>query len=75
MGCVGGVEDAGALVADNLGEAVVDVSGGVKAEPGMAMLVVDQPKKVTQCARAASIDGNRSGKSGRYFNVLNCASE
>jgi hypothetical protein len=33
-----------------------------------------QGKKAWQCTRAASIESNRPGKSGRYFSVLNCAS-
>jgi hypothetical protein len=40
VGGVGGVEGSGAFVAHGLGGAVVDVGGGVQAEPGMAMLVV-----------------------------------
>ncbi len=34
-----------------------------------------QGKKSWQCARAAWIVGNRAGNPGRYFSVLNCASE
>src|SRR5450830_1381177 len=34
-----------------------------------------QEKNVWQWARASSIEPKRSGKSGRYFRVLNCASE
>ena len=34
-----------------------------------------QAKKVWQWARASSIEPKRSGKSGRYLSVLNCASE
>src|SRR6188768_1859006 len=34
-----------------------------------------QRKKSWQKARAASIEAKRSGKPGRYFKVLNCASE
>src|SRR3954447_16390456 len=60
MGCVGGVEDAGALVADDLGEAVVDVSGGVKAEPGMAMLVV-VPAEEVHAVRSRGFDRGESG--------------
>ena len=37
---VGGVEYAGTLVADCLGEAVVDVGGGMQAQPGVAMFIV-----------------------------------
>ncbi|CKR67466.1 Uncharacterised protein [Mycobacterium tuberculosis] len=34
-----------------------------------------QPKNRSQCTRAASIDSNRFGKSGRYLRVLNWASD
>src|SRR5215208_6944831 len=34
-----------------------------------------QRKKSWQNARASSIEAKRSGKPGRYFRVLNCASE
>lgn len=34
-----------------------------------------QGKNSWQCARAASIEAKRTGKPGRYFRVLNCASE
>jgi len=37
---VGGVECAGTLVADCLCEAVVDVSGGMQAQPAVAVFVV-----------------------------------
>ena len=37
---VGGVEYAGTLVADCLGQAVVDVGGGMKGQPGVAMFIV-----------------------------------
>jgi len=53
----------------------MDVGWGVQPEPGVAVVVVDQAKNVWQCCRAASTEGNRVGKSGRYFSVLNCASE
>ncbi len=37
---VGGVEDAGALVANCLSQAVVDIGGGMQAQPGVAMFIV-----------------------------------
>jgi hypothetical protein len=37
--------------------------------------VLYQGKKTWPCARASWIEPNRSGKSGRYLNVLNWASE
>jgi hypothetical protein len=59
----------------DLGAAGLDGGGGVQAEPAVAVLVVVPGKKSWQCARAASIEANRAGKAGRYFRVLNCASE
>src|ERR1700678_661331 len=47
------------------------VSGGIKAMPGGRGLGVYHGKKFLQCARASSIEPKRSGKSGRYFRVLN----
>ena len=40
VGLVGGVQDAGAFVADGFGEAVVDVGGGVETDAGVAVVVV-----------------------------------
>src|SRR5574337_565594 len=37
---VGGVEYAGTFVADRLGQAVVDVGGGMQAQPGVAVFIV-----------------------------------
>ena len=74
VGGEGGGEHAGAFIADGVGGAVVDVGGDVQAQTGVAVFVVDQAKNVWQCSRAASIEPNRVGKSGRYFSVLNCAS-
>ena len=74
VGGVRGIEHAGPLLAGDFGGAVVDVGGRVKCQPGVAMLIVVPGKKYWQCTRAASIEVNRPGKSGRYFSVLNCAS-
>ena len=74
MGGEGCGEHAGAFVADGVGGAVVDVGGNVQAEAGVAVRR-DQAKNVWQCCRAASMEANRVGKSGRYFSVLNCGSE
>ena len=52
----------------------MDVGGGVQAQPGVAMFVVVPAEEGLAVPRAASIESNRSGKSGRYFRVLNCAS-
>jgi hypothetical protein len=71
---VGGVEYAGALVADCLSEAVVDISGGMQASPGMAMYIV-VPTEEILTVRPGGLDrAEPAGKSGRYFNVLNWAS-
>jgi hypothetical protein len=40
MGVVGGGQDLGAAGLDGCGAAVVDVGGGVQAEPAVAVLVV-----------------------------------
>jgi hypothetical protein len=37
---VGGVEYAGTLVAYCLGEAILDVGGGMQAQPGMAVFLL-----------------------------------
>ena len=62
-------------VGQGLGALGLHVGGGVKAEPTVAVALLYQGKKSWQCARAASIEPNRAGKPGRYFRVLNCASE
>ena len=41
---------------------MVDVGGGVQAEPAVMVLVLYQGKKSWQCARAASIEPNRAGR-------------
>ena len=43
--------------------------------PECRCIVLYQAKKFWQCARASSMLPKRAGKSGRYFIVLNCASE
>ena len=72
---VGGGKDAGPGSLDGGSAAVVDVGGGVQAEAAVAVLVVVPGKKSRQCALAASMEPNRAGNPGRYFRVLNCASE
>lgn len=72
---VGGVEDASALVADGVGQAVVDVGCGVKRDPGMAMLVVVLSEEALAVQSGCLDRGERVGKLGRYFSVLNCDSE
>jgi len=71
---VSSVEHAGALLADDRGGAVVHVGRNVQTQSGMAMFVV-VPAKEDQAVPAGSLDRVEPvGKSGRYFNVLNCAS-
>lgn len=72
---VGGIAYTGTLVTDRLGQAVVDVGGGVQADAGVAVFVVVPTEEVWQCLRASWIELSRPGKSGRYFSVLNRASE
>jgi hypothetical protein len=56
-----------------LDEPTVDVGRREHAERRVVMLVVVPGEEVTT-VRASSIDPKRSGKSGRYFIVLKCAS-
>jgi hypothetical protein len=64
VGGEGGGEHVGPGGLDGLGTAVVDIGGGVQAQGRMAMLGLYQGKKTWQCARAASIEAKRAGKSG-----------
>src|SRR5207342_836465 len=50
-------------------------AGAIKPIPPWRCSWLYQWKKCWQCARASSIEPKRSGKSGLYFRVLNCASE
>src|ERR1022692_1907881 len=50
-------------------------AGGIKPIPPCRCSWLYHWKNCWQCARASSIEPKRSGKSGRYFRVLNCASE
>src|SRR6266508_1403434 len=49
--------------------------GVTSPSPPWRCSVLYQPKKSAQCARPSSMAPKRSGKSGRYFIVLNCDSE
>jgi hypothetical protein len=75
MVLIGGSQDAGAAGLDGCGCAVVNVGSGVHARAAMAVAGVVPGKNVWQCARAARVEAKRAGKPGRYFMVLNCASE
>ena len=72
---VGGVEDGAARGVGLLGVAVVDGGGVIRPIPEWRCWWLYQSKKSRQNARASSMRPKRSGKSGRYFSVLNCASE
>ena len=72
---VGGGQDLGAPGLDGRGLAVVDVCGGVQAEPAVTVLVVVPAEELLAVRPACSIEVNRAGKYGRYLRVLNCASE
>ena len=73
---VGSVEDAGALVADCLCEAVVDVSGGMQAQPAVAMFIVVPSEEDLAVSSGVFDRAEPAGEvGGRYFSVLNWASE
>lgn len=74
MRLVDTIENGGALVANGLGGAVVDVGGVCRPGPEWRCWSLYQAKNVWQCTWAASIEENRLGRSGRYFSVLNWAS-
>jgi hypothetical protein len=57
------------------GQAMMHIDRSQQAEARMMVLGVDQGKKARQCARPSWIEPNRSGNAGRYFSVLNWASE
>ena len=69
---VGGVEDDGALLADELGSPVVDVGGGVEPDAGVAVLVV-VPAEEAAAEGAGVVRSSRTGRgtSGRYLRVRN----
>src|SRR6267143_6868794 len=59
-----------------LGQAVVHVGGRQQAEADVMVFgVVPGEEDVSAWARASWIEPNRPGNSGRYFSVLNWASE
>ena len=76
VGSAGGVQDLGARCLDGRGVAVADVGGGVQAEAAVMMVVVVPAEEFLAVRPGpASGEGNRAGNAGRYFMVLNCASE
>ena len=64
MGVVGGVQDLGAPGLDGCGAAVVDVGGGVQAEPAVAVLVV-VPGEEVLAVRPGGLDRGEPGGEGR----------
>jgi hypothetical protein len=74
VGVVGGGEHGAALLVDLGGGAVVDVGGGVQAQAGVAMFVVVPGEKDLAVLPGGFDRGEPTGKSGRYFSVLNWAS-
>ena len=64
VGEVGGVQDLGACGPDGRGVAVVDVGGGVQAEPAVAVLVV-VPGEEFLAVRAGGLDRGEPGGEAR----------
>jgi hypothetical protein len=60
VGVVGGGQDAAALGPDGFGVAVVDVGGGVQAEPAVAVLVV-VPAEEFLAVRPGGLDRGEPG--------------
>ena len=75
VGGVGGGQDLGPGRADGADAVVVDVGGSVHPDPGVAVLVVVPAVEGLAEVAGAWIEPNRPGKLGRYFRVLNWASE
>lgn len=75
VGGIGGHEHLSPSITHCVGPPVV--YGGRRHQPDarVVMRAVYQEKNVGQKTRASSIEPNRSGNSGRYFSVLNWASE
>jgi hypothetical protein len=70
MGVVGGGQDAGALGLDGCGVAVVDVSGGVQAEPAVAVLVVIPAEEALAVRTGVLERGEPGGKIWPVFQGL-----
>ena len=64
VGLVGGVQDLGAPGPDGRGVAVVDVGGGVQAEPAVMMVVV-VPGKEFLAVRPGRLDRGEPGREAR----------
>src|SRR2546422_2714858 len=75
MRSIGRGEDRRAGGAALLDPPEVDIGGREQAEAAVVMFRLYQGKKTWPWARASWIEPNRSGNPGRYFSVLNWASE
>ena len=72
---VGRGEHGGARGDAILGQADVHVVGREQAEAGVVMRGVVPGEEVLAVGARVLVEPNRSGNAGRYFSVLNCASE
>src|SRR6266851_995915 len=72
---VGGGERVLPGLVDRAGGTEVDRGRGVPGDPGMPVNVLYSWKKPAQNWRARASEAKDAGNSGRYFRVLNCASE
>jgi hypothetical protein len=70
VGVVGGGQGLGALSLDGLGPAVVDVGGGVQAEPAVMMLVVVPGEEVLAVRPGRFDRGEPGGEGGPVFQGL-----
>ena len=70
MGVVGGGQDAGELGLDGCGVAVVDVSGGVQAEPAVAVLIVITEEEVLAVRMGGLDRGEPGGEARSVFQGL-----
>ena len=70
MGGVGGGEDGGPGGLDICGPAVVDVGGGVQAEPAVTVLVVVPAEEVLAVGPGGLDGGEAAGEAGPVFQGL-----
>ena len=70
VGVVGGVQDLGASGLDGCGPAVVDVGGGVQAEPAVPVLVVIPGEEVLAVRPGGFDRGEPGGKRRPVFQGL-----
>src|SRR5271166_237179 len=70
-----GIEGDGALLVQHRSGAVVDGGRSHQTDTAVAVIVVVPVEELLAVSPSVLIEPKRSGKSGRYFRVLNCASE